>query len=235
MPVAPVDVAGGGEIRPLDVLAELADGRLGIVDQDLDRLGHFPQIVRRDIGRHADRDAARAVHQQIGNLGRQHGRLPEPVVEVGLEIDGVLVDVLQHRDRDLGEPSFGVAIGRGGIAVDRAEVALPVDERIAQGEVLHHADQRVVHRGVAVRVILAEHIAHHRRRFLVGPAGHEAQLVHRVENPAVHRLESVAHIGQRARHDDAHRVVDERLLHLLFDEPRQNPFARIRGGHEYPN
>ena len=78
-----------------------------------------------------------------------------------------------------------------------------------------------------MRVVLAEHITDDRRRFLVRAAGYQAQLVHGVKNPAVHRLEAVAHVGERARHDDAHRVVDERLLHLLFDEARQNPFARI--------
>ena len=231
MPCPAVDVAAGREVGALDVLAQVGDGRVGIVDQELDRLGHLAQVVRRDVGGHADRDAARAVDQQVGDLGGEDGRLPEPVVEVGLEIDGVLVDVLQHRDRDPGEPGLGVAVGRGGIAVHRAEVALPVDQRIAQREVLHHADQRVVDRAVAVRVVLAQHVAHHRRRLLVRPARHQAQLVHRVENPPVHRLQPVAHVGQRARDDDAHRVVDERLLHLLFDEAGQDPFARIGCGH----
>ena len=109
----------------------------------------------------------RAVDQQVGDLGREDRRLLQPVVEVGLEVDGVLVDVLQHRDRDAGEPGLGVPVGRRRIAVDRAEVALAVDQRIAQREVLHHADQRVVHRAVAVRVVLAQHVAHDRRGLLV--------------------------------------------------------------------
>ena len=216
------------------MLAQLADGRFGIVDQDLDGLGYFPQVVGRDIGGHADRDAARPVHQQVGDLGREDSGLAKTIVEIGLEIGRVLVDILQHRHRNVSEPRLGVAIGRGGISVHRAEVALTVDERVTQREVLNHPDQRVVNRGVAMRMVLAQDIANHGRRFLIGTAGYQAQLVHRVKNPAVHRLETVAHIGERARHDDTHRVVDERLLHLLFDEARQNPFARIRGGHEYP-
>ena len=168
---------------------------------------------------------------RFGHLGRQDRRLLEPVVEVGLEVDGVLVDVLQHRDRDAGEPGLGVAVGRRRVAVDRAEVPLPVHQRIAEREVLHHADERVVDRLVAVRVVLAQHVAHHGRRLLVRAAGDQAQLVHRVEDAAVHRLEAVAHVGQRPRDDDAHRVVDERLLHLFFDEPGQDPFARVGCGH----
>src|SRR3990172_5728204 len=48
-------------------------------------------------------------------------------------------------------------------AAPGAEVPLPVHQRIAQREVLHHAHQRVVHRLVAVRVVLAQHIADNRR------------------------------------------------------------------------
>jgi hypothetical protein len=42
-------------------------------------------------------------------------------------------------------------------------------------------------------------------------------LVHVPEDPAVHRLEAVAHVGQRTRHDDRHGVVEEGPLHLVFD------------------
>ena len=68
------------------------------------------------------------------------------VVVVGPEIDGFLVDVLQQRGGDAGEARLGVPHGRGRVAVDRAEVALPVHQRIAHGERLRHADQRVVDR-----------------------------------------------------------------------------------------
>ncbi len=45
----------------------------------------------------------------------------------------------------------------------------------------------------------------------------ETRLVHRVQHAAMHRLEPVARIGQRARDDDAHRVVDEARAHLLLE------------------
>ena len=47
----------------------------------------------------------------------------------------------------------------GVIAVDVAEIALPVDQRIALGEILGEAHQRVVDRLVAVRMELADHVA----------------------------------------------------------------------------
>jgi hypothetical protein len=224
-PLSAVDVGAGREVGTLDHLAELGNGGLRAVDQQLDRLGHLPQVVRRDVRGHTHGDAARAVDEEVRDLGGKDGRLLQPVVEVGLEIDGVLVDVLQHRHRHPGEPSLGVAVRRRRVTVHRAEISLAVDQRIAEREVLDHPHQSVVDRGVAVGVVLAEHVAHHRSRLLVRAARHKAQLVHRVEDPPVHRLEPVADVRQSPRHDDAHRVVDERLLHLFFDEPGEDPLA----------
>ncbi len=44
----------------------------------------------------------------------------------------------------------------------------------------------------------------------------------------MHRLEAVAHIGQRARDDDAHGVIEVASAHLLFDGD-DNGVARARG------
>ena len=60
---------------------------------------------------------------------------------------------------DRGQPRFGVAHRRGIVAVDRAEISLPIDEGIAQVEVLRHADEGVVDGGIAVRVVVLEHFA----------------------------------------------------------------------------
>ena len=43
-----------------------------------------------------------------------------------------------------------------------------------------------------------------------------AALVHRVQDAAVDGFQAVAHIGQSARHDNGHRVVQECRLDLLF-------------------
>ena len=68
--------------------------------------------------------------------------------------------------RDLGEARLGVAHGGGVIAVDIAEIALPVDQRIALREILREPHQRVIDRLVAVRMELADHVADHARAFL---------------------------------------------------------------------
>ena len=55
---------------------------------------------------------------------------------------------------------LGVPVGRRGVAVHRAEVAVAVHQRIAHGEVLRQAHQGVVNRSVAVRMVAAQHVAH---------------------------------------------------------------------------
>src|SRR5690606_35545322 len=42
----------------------------------------------------------------------------------------------------------------------------------------------------------------------------ETAVVHAVEDTEVHGLEAVAHNGQRAAHDDGHRLVEVAALHL---------------------
>ena len=167
---AAVDVAAGREVGTLDELPDLGVSMSGLSIRWMSAGDRLAQVVRRDVRRHADRDARRPVDDEVRNGGRQDLRLLEPVVEVRREVDGVLVDVGQHLHRDAGEPRFGVPVGRRRIAIDAAEVSLSVDQRIAQREVLHHAHERVVHALVAVRVILAEHVADDGRGLLVGAA-----------------------------------------------------------------
>ncbi len=155
--------------------------------------------------------------EQVGELRRQHRRLQQAVVVVRLEVDRVLVEVVEQVLRDLREPRLGVAFGRGRVAVDGAEVALAVDERHAQRELLRHAHERVVDGEVAVRMEVAHRVAHDFGRLHVLLVPVEPKALHRVEDAPVHRLQAVAHVGQRARDDDAHRVLEVRALHLLGD------------------
>ena len=87
-------------------------------------------------------------------------------------------------------------IGRRRIAVHRAEVALAVDQHQAHGEVLGHAHQGVVDGVLAVRVVLAHHVADDARALARRPAV-VAALAHGVEDAPMHRLEAVARVRQR--------------------------------------
>ena len=118
------------------------------------------------------------------------------------------------------QPALGVAHGGRRVVVDVPEVALAVDERVAQRERLRHADERVVDRLVAVRVVRAHHVADHARALEPRPVRLQPGLVHRVEHAPVHGLQAVADVRQRARDDHAHRVVEEARAHLLLELAR---------------
>ena len=100
------DLAAGGEVGALDVLAEVLAGQRRVADQRHQRLDDLAQVVRRDVGRHADGDAGAAVDQQLRNGGRQHDRLAQGGVVVVAEVDGLVANVAQQLfgDRAPGAP-----------------------------------------------------------------------------------------------------------------------------------
>ena len=220
-------IPAGGEIRRRHELDQLLDRAMRVRQQVQAGVDHLAEVVRRDIGGHADRDARGAVDQQVRHACRQHARLELLAVVVRREVDRLALDVGQQLGGDLVEPAFGVAVGRGRVAVDRAEVALAVDQRVAHREVLGHAHQRLVGRGVAVRVVFAEHVADDARALDVGPVPHVVRLVHREQHPPMHRLQPVAHVGKRAPDDHAHRVIEVGAPHLLFERDRQRFFGEL--------
>ena len=187
----------------------------------------FAQVVRRNVRRHADRDAGRAIDQQIGDARRENERLAFAAVVVRTEVDGFLVDVGQQLVADLRHADFGVAHGGGVVAVDRTEVALAVDQHVAQRERLRHANDRLVDGGVAVRMIFTDHVADDTRRLLVGAIPVVVQLVHRVQRATMHRLQAIADIGKRAPDDHAHRVIEIRAAHFLLKGDWQSLFGEL--------
>src|SRR3546814_1054018 len=71
------------------------------------------------------------------------------------------------------------------VAVHAPPVPLPVDERVAQTEVLRHASQCVVHREIAVGVVFTQDLAHDLVALAVAAAGEESQLGHPEEHAPV--------------------------------------------------
>ena len=214
---APHDDAAGREVGPAHDLAQLAQRHVAVGQHGADRGADLAQVVRRERGRHADRDAVRAVADQVREARRQHRRLHQALVVVGLEVDRLLVEVGHHLDRDAVHARLRVAHGRGRVAVDRAEVALAVDQRVAQREGLRHAHERRIDDRLAVRVVLARGVAGDVGALAILGARAQLEVVQRHEDAALRGLEPVAHVGQRARVDDAERVVQVRLAHLALD------------------
>ena len=212
----------GREVRTRHMLHQLFDGDVVVVDIGAAGVDHLAQVMGRDVGRHADGDAAGAIDQQVGEAGRQNVRLDRQFVVVGMEIDGVLVDIVEQAFRRLGQTRLGVAHRRRRVAVHRSEIALPVDQRQAHGEVLRHADHGVVDRAVAVRMVFTHHVTDDTRRFLVGLVAVVAAFLHRIKDAAMYRFQAVTNVGERAADDHAHRVIEIAAPHLLFDGDRRN-------------
>ncbi len=173
--------------------------------------------MRGDVGGHAHRDARAAVAQQVGEPAREDGGLGARLVVVLNEIDRILVDIGQHLRPEDRHPRLRVPHGGRGVAVHGAEVAVPVHERVAHVPVLRQARQRRVDDLLAVGVVVAGGVAGDLGALAVLRPGGEVEVVHRVEDAALGRLQPVAHVRQRARDDDAHGERHERLAHLLFD------------------
>ena len=190
-----VDDAGGGEVWRRDDLDQVIDAGIRMGQHVQAGIHHLVEVVRRNVGGHAHRDAGRAVDQQVGQLARQHQGFLLAAVVVGAEVDGFLVDVGQHLVRDLGQTDLGITHGRGAVAVDRTEVALAIDQHVAQGEVLRHAHDGVVDSDVAVRVVFTDDVTDDTGRLLVRPVPVVVELVHREQDAAVHRLETIACVG----------------------------------------
>ena len=219
-----------GKSGPRDVLHQL--GRVGRrpLQQEQAGVDQLGGVVRRDGGGHAHGDAGGAVGQQVGEAGRQDHRLFVLAVVGGAEIDRVLVDAVEQQLGGLGQAALGVAHGRGVIAVDVAEVALAVDQRIALGEVLGQADQGVIDRDVAVRVVLADHVADHPGRLLGRGLRIEPQQAHGVEQSPVHRLEAVAHVRQGALGDGRQGIGEIAPRQRLAQRFIEDAAAVVAGG-----
>ncbi len=220
----------GGEVRPVEQLHQPRVFDMRIVDQQERGIDHLGDIVAGDVGRHPDRDPARAIGEQIGEQAWKDFRLLLLAIVGGDEIDRALVEAFHQPHRGTGHPRFGVAIGGGVIAVDIAEIALPLDQRVAQREILRETDHGIVNAGIAVRMILADDVADHAGALLEGVGGVELQLAHRPQQPAVDRLQPVAQIRQRTRGDGRQRIDQIALGQRGIEGRIDNRVDRIGNG-----
>ena len=85
---------------------------------------------------------------------------------------------------------------------------MPINEGIAQAEVLRHAHQGLVYGAVAMRMELAEHVADNARALQrLGRRTKPKLVAHGVKNSSLDRLETITDIRQGPGGDHAHRVI----------------------------
>ena len=172
----------------------------------------------------------RAVDQQVGNLRRQDGGSCLLVVVVRAGSRRSPCRCRPAAPGDLLHPALGVPVGR---RRDRRRPSRSCPARRSAGSASRSPGPcapgrrrpRVSPWGwyfPMTSPTMRAHLMYGRFQTLF------SQLLG-VQDPAVHRLEAVAHVGQRPRDDDAHGVVHERGLHLLLDGHRNAASHRWRG------
>ena len=219
--LAPQDRGAGGKIGPFDEPHELVGTGIRMLEHMQRCVDHLTQVVRRDVGGHTHRDPLGAVYEEVREPGGQDHGLVGRTVVVRHQVHGLFVDPGKQLEGQGCEPALGVPHGRRSLVGACApEIPVTVDQGEPEAEVLHHAHQCVVDGQVTMGVIRTHDLAHDLGAFRVGPVGSKVLIVHRVEDPAVDRLQPVPHVGQGPLHDDGHRVLEERALHLLLDLDR---------------
>ena len=178
----------GRKIRPRDVVYQLLGGYLRVVDIGAAGGNYLAQIVRRDVGGHADGNAVGAVDKQVRIACRQHGGLLQAFVIVGHKVDGVFVDILNQSMRHFGQSGLRITHGRRTVAVHGTEVSLTVHHRHAHRKRLRHPHHGFINRRIPVRVIFTQNITDNTGGFAERTVIVITVLVHGINNAAMHRL-----------------------------------------------
>ena len=101
---------------------------------------------------------------------------------------------------------------------------------------MRHAHHRVIRGAVAMRMVFAQHIAHHAGALhrlgavrAIAAAKRQAHAVHGINDAPLHRLLPIAHIGQSAALDHAQRIFQIRTLRVLREIQAISAFAAGHG------
>ena len=136
-----VDRGPGREVGRFDVLHQSFDIDLATcVHISLTGVKHLRHVVRRHVCRHTHGDARCPIDKQVWDARWQHRRLLQRIVEVELEVNRILIYIPQHFLSQSAHACLGVSHSGRAVAVHRAEVALPIDQRVPHGPILGQSD-----------------------------------------------------------------------------------------------
>ena len=150
------DERSGREIRTGKRLHQLLEGDIRVVDVEIGGIDDLTEVVRGDVRGHTDGDTRRTVDQQVGEARRQNRRLLKALIIVGNEINGFLVEVAQQLECGFLQTCLRVPHGSCRVTVDATEVAMPIHQGNAHGEVLCEPYHRVIDCHITVGVVLAD-------------------------------------------------------------------------------
>ena len=170
------------------MLHDLVKARVGVIDEQINRIDHLAEIVRRYVCRHTDGDTCRSVAQQVRETRRQNRRLLKAVVIVSGKINRFLFNIGQHGKRHFTHAAFCVSIGCRRISIDRTKVAVSIDQRIPHGKILRQPHHCIVNRRVSVRMVTAKHRSNGISTFAVRLVRRQAVFMQRIQDTPVYRL-----------------------------------------------
>ena len=162
--------------------------------------------MRRNLGRHANGNARRAVQQHKRQLGRQLHRFLKIAVVIGLKIHRPQIYFFEQKLRNGRETGFRITHRRCRVAVAGTEITFRHKERIAKRKGLSHAHQGVIHRLVTVRMIFAEHVTHNTGAFDASALKFQPHPVHVYQDAALDRFLPVGHFRKRSALHHRHGV-----------------------------
>ena len=152
--------AACGKIRALDIFHQAFRTDSGIAQVSDLGVNGLRQVMGRRIGGHTDRDAFRAVDQEIGDPDRQDGGFLFRLVKIGDKIHHIPVQIRQKGFLgDLFQPGLCITHGGGPVAFDVAKVPVAVDQGQLLFEILGHHDQGVIDGAVTVGMVFTHGIA----------------------------------------------------------------------------
>ncbi len=91
------DHATGWKVGAGHDLDQVVDAKFGIIELGKAGVDDFAKVMRRNVGRHANGDAARAIDEQVGKLCRQRHGLSLGAIVVLLKINRLLVEIIKQR------------------------------------------------------------------------------------------------------------------------------------------
>ena len=161
------------------------------------------EVVRQNLRRQSYGNALGTLRQQQRKLRRQRDRLFVAAVVRQLPLGGLWVE--HHVERKLRQAGFNISGCRRAVA--RQDVA-PVALRVNQQVLLSQLHQCVADARVAVRVKL-HGMSHDVRHLVIAAVVHA---LHRVQDAALHRLQTVLNVRHGPFEDDVRGIVQEPVL-----------------------
>jgi hypothetical protein len=158
------------------------------------------EVVRQHLTAQTHRDALTALRQQQRELHRQEDRLLVPAVVAQLPFGGLRVE--DHIVGELAQACFDVTRCRRAIA---GECVPPVPLAVDQQVLLPQLHQRIADAGITVRMVL--HGMPDDVRHLVVAA--IIEVLHAVQDPPLHRLQSIIQGRYGTLQDHIARIVQE--------------------------